>query len=267
MIELDIFRRLIEKYKFADYIPDNVQSYVIDSKVRVIKASLKSMNELGIFYRIVIHIYFKARYFGLRPSVILSKVIAAVILFIIFAVLTSGIAFAVNKSLSIFSLIIKSTFKSTQINKSDYFIDENVINNQSSLTLKNDKLKHNKIPDNTTGLNVKIRLGISNIIASGIDENEAKYISAALYKSLQSLKGKDVVISKTDTRVNKSVNRNLIGRLSKVGKTYIMAISVVNSESGDVLYSNTITYEEFKTRDNAIKNIADEISRKSVIWQ
>jgi hypothetical protein len=267
MIELDIFRRLIEKYKFADYIPDNVQSYVINSKVRVIKASLKSMNELGLFYRIVIRIYFKARYFGLRPSVIFSKVIAVAILFIFFAIVTSVIAFAINKSLSIFSLPIKSSLESIQINESDNSVAKNNINNQSNLIIKNDELKQNMIPDNTSGLNVKIRLGISNMIASGTDEDEAKYISAALYKNLQSLKGKDAVLSATDTRLNKSVNRNLIGRVSKVGKTFVMAISVVNSESGDILYSNTVTYGELDARDNAIKNIADEISQKSVIWQ
>ena len=72
---LELFKKLLKKYKFIEEIPEFVQRHVLDSRKRVLKASLKAVDDLGFFYSLVIDFYIGARSFGLKPSLKLSKLI------------------------------------------------------------------------------------------------------------------------------------------------------------------------------------------------
>jgi hypothetical protein len=262
MIELDLFRKLVEKYKFTDYIPVEVQKFVVSSKKNVLVSSLKSVGEMNLIYRFVISVYYNARLLGFKPSIVISKVIALAAALIISSLLITSIVFAVNKSAS--QLLFNNSFTSNSI------IGNNIPDNLKSD--KNDKEKKGK-RDNInhksakSEIIVRTRLGIDNIIPSGVDENNALKITKILFENLQSIKGKDRVIYSSRNRDKKNINRHLLGRMSKVGKTYVMAISVVDTQSGNVLYNKTTTYNDPENANRIIKEIAKEINNNSSVWE
>jgi ABC-type transport system involved in multi-copper enzyme maturation permease subunit len=262
MIELDLFSKLVEKYKFTDYIPVEIQKFVVNTKKHVLVSSLKSVGEMNLFYRFVISVYYNARFFGFKPSIVISKVIALAAALIISSLLITSIVFAVNKSAS--QLLFNNTSTSNSI------IGNNIPDNLKSD--KNDKEKKDKrvnINNKSTKSEtiVKTRLGIDNIISSGVDENNALEITKILFENLQSLKGKNRVIYSSKNRNEKNINRHLLGRLSKVGNTYVMALSIVDTQSGNVLYNKTSTYNDPENANRIIKEIAKEINNNSSVWE
>ena len=46
-----------------------------------------------------------------------------------------------------------------------------------------------------------------------------------------------------------------------------MAISIVDSQNGDVLYNKTTTCGNKSAINKAIKNIADDIDSRTAIWE
>jgi hypothetical protein len=263
MIELDLFRKLVEKYKFTDYIPVEVQKFVVSSKKNVLISSLKSVGGMNIFYRFVISVYYNTRLFGFKPSIVLSKFIALGVVILISGLLITSIVFAVNKSASQFLLRDSSSTNS--------FTGYNIPGKlKSDKTDKERKTKYdNNINSKTANSDtiVKTRLGIDNIIPSGVDETNALEITKILFEKLHDLKGKNRVIYFSKNRNEKNINRHLLGRLSKVGKTYVMAISIVDTQSGNVLYNNTSTYNDPGNVHNIIKKIAEDINNKSSVWE
>jgi len=114
---------------------------------------------------------------------------------------------------------------------------------------------------------VEIRLGITILKASGGNVNEASAITSNIYNRLIVLKGSNRVIYRKIDGSSKSVNRLLIGRLSKLGKDYILAIRVVEGQNGAQLYNKRLIYEEGDNIENYLDSIAKEISNKDEIWK
>jgi hypothetical protein len=275
MIELDLFKRLLEKYKFTEYIPVEVQKFVLSSKKHVLISSLKSVGELNLFYRFAVSVYYNVRLIGFKPSIVISKFIALGTALLLASLLITSIVFAYNKSALQFlfneSIPIDSLLKDKAIDKSKSNKSEKEIKtkNDNSTSTGNSAAIQSKIKvDNKKSETlIKTRLGIDNIISNDADEKNALEITKELFENLQDLKGKDRVIYSLKGRDEKSINRHLLGRLSKIGKTYVMAISIVDTQSGNVLYSNTSTYNDPDNAKTIIKKIAEDINNKSSVWE
>ena len=279
MIELDIFRRLIEKYRFSDYIPADVQKFVLTSKKHVLISSLKSLNELNLFYRFAISIYYSVRLIGYKPSIAISKLIALGSALLVSGVLVTGIAFAAkkfvlqkfsNKSSILESLTkdkISNNIESDAIDEKEAKpnTDKDIIGGANPVSPLKAEADHNK--ENKSDSSLKVRLGIDNVLSSDEDKQIAGEVTKLLYENLKDLKGDSGVIYVSKNRDEKSVNRHLLGRLSKVGKAYILSVNIVNTQTGDVLYSKTSTYNSPEDSGKVIRVIAEEINNKSSMWK
>ena len=73
----------------------------------------------------------------------------------------------------------------------------------------------------------KARLGINKLEINNIDENIAAKITTIIYNKLKAIKGAKSVVYRVKDGITKSTNRQLIGRISKLGKNYVLSIKIV----------------------------------------
>ncbi len=110
------------------------------------------------------------------------------------------------------------------------------------------------------------RLLVNPLAANGVDDSEASGISRKILTALSAARGADRVVSRNGADW-RSANRILSGRVSKLGATRIISVSVANAGSGAVLYSKTLTMREGDDPDAGINDMAREIGARTAIWE
>jgi len=118
-----------------------------------------------------------------------------------------------------------------------------------------------KEPADTT----QTRLGIASLKANGVDEKTASDITLRLYNGLKKSRGDSVIYREVDG-ISKSTNRQLTGRISRLGKTILIAVNVVDSQTGKTLFSTTASYKNGESPDQKIEQLVTQINSKNGIW-
>ncbi|TAL39883.1 MAG: hypothetical protein EPN93_00400 [Spirochaetes bacterium] len=111
-----------------------------------------------------------------------------------------------------------------------------------------------------------VRLLVTRLTANGVDEAEAETVSQKLFGAVVAAKGADKVLYRAAGE-RRSANRLLTGRISRLGATRIVAVSVVDGQSGGVLYSKTVDYKEGENADRKFGAVAAEISAQGAVWE
>lgn len=113
---------------------------------------------------------------------------------------------------------------------------------------------------------VRTRLLVTPLAANGVEASEAEGISRKIFSSLSAAKGVDRVVFRGsgDWR---SANRILTGRVSKLGASRIIALSVADAQKGNVLFSKTVTSREGDNLDAQMVGIAGEMGARQAIWE
>lgn len=112
----------------------------------------------------------------------------------------------------------------------------------------------------------KVRLGINRVTVNNVDERVALEITTMLHEKLQARKGKNSVVYRKRNGISKSINRQLAGRISKLGKDLLLSIKVIEVEKGKLLFSETIIIKKNDDLDDVIDRIVDKICKNKSIW-
>lgn len=112
---------------------------------------------------------------------------------------------------------------------------------------------------------VSVRVSVNKMESEGVDTKIVKRATELIYKKLQELKGKNRVVSREIDGVDKSANRQLIGRLSKLGAKIVITVKVVEGERGKLVFNETAIVKE-SDLDDAILDIAENIADKDEVW-
>lgn len=113
--------------------------------------------------------------------------------------------------------------------------------------------------------NPNVRLNINKPASEGVDEKIVTRVAEKIYEKLREEKG-SIILYREKDGISKSANRQLAGRISILGKKYILTIKVVEGEKGQLLYNRTITVLEGDL-DSELEDIAEEISGNDDIWK
>ena len=112
----------------------------------------------------------------------------------------------------------------------------------------------------------KARVCVNKIESEGVDAKIIMRATASLHKKLQEQKGADRVVSREIDGISKSANRQLIGRISRLGEKYVITVKVVEGEKGRLIFNETVIIKE-SDLDSAIEDIAENISDKDEVWE
>ncbi len=110
------------------------------------------------------------------------------------------------------------------------------------------------------------RLNVNALIANGVEKSEAADISKLIYSILVSSKGKDKVIYREVDGRSKSANRQLAGRVSKLGNTVIVSVNITDGESGKVLFNQAAAIKENDSIETVLQGLAEKIISAGDIW-
>lgn len=112
----------------------------------------------------------------------------------------------------------------------------------------------------------KARLVVTRLAPNGVETAEAEDISKKVYSALVASKGAGQVLYRA-AGDRRSANRALTGRVSKLGRSRVIAVSVVDGEKGSVLYNKTATVREDAELEAQIATIAREIGAQANLWE
>jgi hypothetical protein len=110
------------------------------------------------------------------------------------------------------------------------------------------------------------RLCINKIESEGVDTKITTRLTAGLHKKLQELKGTERVVSREIDGISKSANRQLTGRIGKLGEKYVITIKVIEGEKGRLVFNETDIVKE-SGLDSTIEDIAGKIADKDEVWE
>jgi hypothetical protein len=96
MTETARLEGLLEKYKFILPVPAAMRKRLLKSRARVLKSTLKELDDYSIWYAIVLIILLKARSYGFKFSFAVAKIFATTALIIASGVVISGAYAAVQ---------------------------------------------------------------------------------------------------------------------------------------------------------------------------
>ncbi|MDY6968557.1 MAG: hypothetical protein SVR08_07890 [Spirochaetota bacterium] len=114
--------------------------------------------------------------------------------------------------------------------------------------------------------NTTARLGVNKLVTNDIDEKTASKITTIIYNKLKAIKGAKRVVYRVKDGISKSTNRQLIGRISKLGKSYVLSIKVVEGEKGKLLFNETVIIKGDDDIEESIDNVVKKISSEKSIW-
>jgi len=93
---IDIIDRLLKRFKFKQPVPEDIQGSVLDFNKEALVETLKNFGEYSIVYGLNIKIYYLSSRLGVGLSIVQSKIVLSIILFLVGVILTAGVLFAVD---------------------------------------------------------------------------------------------------------------------------------------------------------------------------
>ena len=249
---LKIFDQVLQKLKFKQPVPVKIQKQILNFKRITIVSTLKEFGEYNLIYGLILRLHFFITRLGIGLSTAQSE-----ILFFILTILAAGITIIGTALLA--GIIDFSSYKAALIEKIDIPIShEKNEGIKSHIQKEKERLVRKEAP-------VKTRLSIKIFHTDISHKDIASEISNKLYISLKRLKGNNRVVFR-DSNINKSVNRLLLGRLSKVGNTYLLSLRIIDAESGKLYFDKILTYNEIEDLHNKLDMFAGQISSIGEIW-
>lgn len=91
-------------------------------------------------------------------------------------------------------------------------------------------------------------------------------ISKIIYSRLVSSKSKEKVIYRLVDGNSKGANRQLTGRVSRLGSLKIVFVNVLDVESGKILFTQTVKINENDPIQPVLEGVADKIVSTGEIW-
>ena len=219
--------------------------------------TLKKYNQYNFFYGTAIRTFFKARKLGLKVSMAQSKIVAGIGISAISLAFTAGGVYAY--------LYITETEPSAVVRK-DVVKEKEIEKKGAEIkTAKPAAVKPARSKEKYD--RAVTRLGINTISSTKKDSKIAADITAKIYRKIRAAKGPNRVVYSKKSISKKSVNRQFSGRLTKLGSTYILAVSVINNESSISIIESTVKYKNKSEIDSKVDEIAELIIGKKEIWE
>lgn len=110
-----------------------------------------------------------------------------------------------------------------------------------------------------------VRLGVVTFKGAGVDQSEVLDVTQQFYNGLTAVKGKNLVVR--HGTLGRSVNRQLTGRISALGATRILAVNVLNVQTGKIIITRTITIRPDDDIPALIGALVKYISESDAVWK
>jgi hypothetical protein len=237
-----LFRQLMVKFKFEFPIPEDIQKFILSNKHSLAVKVLKSVDNYGLFYGLVLRIYFGAKKMGLSLSVAQSIFMLWVISASITSLLAAGMYFAYYDDENIRSINPSNNMPLNSIEKTD-----------DSGAEKQFKKR------NTPQAGSAVRIGIQLFSAENTDNKTAESITDSIASTLVGLKGKDIIFNLRKGRTA-SINKIITGSVGKLGDTYIITAKMIDIEKSKVIYVTSENVNSSEKFNEACKKIGTRIS-------
>jgi len=245
------FHALLERYRFREPVPENVQDYILRYKREAAVNTLKHFGDYGIVYGLVMRVFFGVRRVGIRLSIVQSKIavflIAVFILFLLGLVAVLYLDSAVDIVPHQKTDVVPESLPDNAVLPPDF--RNNVIR----------KKEDGNVPENKNmikGPEVRFRLGVETFTSEALDRNETGRISNVITNELVRLKGKGSAVRLGGKYHRRNANRVLLGGVEKLGDTYVITAKIVDVERGSVIASFDDSADSYEGINAACARIA-----------
>lgn len=239
--------KILERFKFKQPVPQDIQRQILSFKKETTVSVLKNFGEYNIFYGMVLRFYFLTKRTGINLTARQSGIFIS----------TAAAVLALAGALIIAGFI---TYRANSATVNEHILFREI---ERSVERPVEKALKEEIK---TGIAIRVRLGITQILSDRENEEFASVITNRLYNRLKDEKSEDTVVFRKINGIDRSFNRLLTGRLNRIGSTYLLSISIANIETGKLLYDKKYSFKEAGEADKIIRMAVENISNKKEIW-
>ncbi|HPB83805.1 MAG TPA: hypothetical protein PK200_17325 [Spirochaetota bacterium] len=244
------FHALLERYRFREPVPDNVQDYILRYKRQAAVNTLKHFADYGIVYGLVMRVFFGVRRAGIRLSIVQSKMAvflaAMIVLFIIGLIAVLYLKPAIDIAPPKKAVVVPETLPDNAVHPTDF---RNNVIEEKDKTLpdkKNEVIKPG----------VRFGLGVETFTSEALDRSEAGRISSLITGEIVRLKGKGAAVRLGAKYQRKNAKMVMLGGVEKLGDTYIITAKIVDVERGSVIASFDDSADSYEGINAACARIA-----------
>jgi hypothetical protein len=251
------FHSLLERYRFREPVPGNLQKYILRNKRDAAVRTLRHFSDYSFVYGLVLRMFFGVRKIGIRLSIVQSKI--AVFLVAVFIVFLIGIGAVLYYDTAD---VIAPPGKNNIIPRT---LPDNSVHPPAFPDRAIKKKENNSVPEDTGMVvepSVKFRLGVDTFTSSSLDSGETGRIGNLITQELVRLKGKGSVMRLGVKYRRKNANMILLGGVEKLGDTYIITAKIVDVERGTVLASFNDSAGSYAVIDASCVRIAGKVAEK-----
>lgn len=213
---ISIYHNILKKYKMVQPIDIEIQSYIISSRKSNLKSTLKKLGNFSFLYYWAFTINIFLRKFGIRVSMLQSKIILCIVISL---VSVSGASASYYTSKYIYKRLFESDirkYENKDTNKS--------ISIQNKETLDNTRVE--KPIDNNTIITAKYYFALQPFAS---DEMSKKFQNKII-KSIKKKYGNNcIVILKNNYKRNFDIM--IRGSLKKVGSAYVGSVTFIDNKN------------------------------------
>ncbi|MCP4132173.1 MAG: hypothetical protein GY754_14475 [bacterium] len=262
------FDEILTRYKFKEPVPGHAREFAGKNKNKDLTDVLKKFGEYSFFYGLVLWLYYFLSKMGLGLSIIQAKILFVAASLVLGVSVSTGGYFVVKSIQTVEPDFQKPVVENLE--KQGFIKDEpEAVVRDSSLdrpTPEKTGKKDDIAPTITMDEPVSARLGINRLSANGVDEKLVSDVTAQLYKKLSTVRGKDRVVYRKLDGTGKSVNRQLVGTVGRLGSTVVLSVRVIDGENVKILFNKTITIKEGDDINKAVNSIVQMIDRDQSLW-
>ena len=236
---INSFQRLLDKYKFVNPVPVEVQSFALLNSRKNLLLILKNAGDYSFFFGRVLAILYLARKLNVRLTVVQSK---------LFFLLVSALLIAFT-TMSLFFLV--STDKTPPHLSENIVTEKHVSVVRKNTSIKSASKQNPAIPENYI---IGIDIFTGNAAAGDISER--------ITSELKQLLGTKKVIMLGKGSAGKKPPKILMGSVKDMGVNRYLAVRLVNSTTSRIEYAGYIRISPEDKIDVICGSIAKDIVKK-----
>ncbi len=229
-----VFQRVMEKYRFQEPVPLNIQGDSFLNRRKLLIKILKASGKYSVVYGLSLRLYFGFRRFGLKISAGNCLAVTYALSAIIVSALAAGIIYT--------SLPDASTDQKRNdtipVERNENIIPEN-----------------RKAPDGNVKPFTPAVLSISEFTAENVDPETAAKVTDTVADELRSVLGRDAVSSGGKLKTGRIV----MGSVGKIGSLYLLTARLVDVESGKIIFTTSERVSGSAGIPYASRKVAEQI--------
>jgi hypothetical protein len=238
---IEQFNRVMEKYRFVEPLPADVQHHLRKSKRRQFNRTLKRTSGYSALFALISNLFFTLKKYGIAITITKSAILLGIAALLTAAAASTALYFLVLQKVPDPDVITKARERVTGTLEQDSALKEST-----------------DYPAEPAAV-IEDRLGVQAFTGINLPDNRVAVVTDRMARSLAALRGGDRVVNLRLGRGGKKSGMMLLGSVESSDGSFSITARVVSVKDSRILFYDTETAGSEQDINGACSRLADKI--------